>query len=121
MENETELKKYFKKNKIKVTEAAEFIGISKNQLYMILNGICRPRNETAARIFLFVDKKLPLSQIRPPLDRPKCPVCNRLLKKHHMLEIRTRENKEKKMKKKNETPKNDTIVSVKKRKGLLAL
>ena len=94
--NETELKKYFKKHKIKSKAAADAIGITPNQMYLILKGACRPGHQTAKRIQEYINNALTIKQIRPELTRPKCDTCGRLLKKHHLIELRAKTNKEKK-------------------------
>ena len=125
MTEPTPLKKYFDDNGIKIKYAASKIGVDLNTLYKILSGEARPRILTAENIFRFVKGSLTMAQIRPELKREKCPCCNRLLRKHHLIEKRAREKQHKRLRDqreaelKNEIDQQNPPEKVK-RKGLLS-
>lgn len=115
----TPLKEYFLKHRLKVKDFSKKIGLHPQQLYKILQGKVRPNTETAKKIKSLVNDELTIDQIRPPLQRPKCPCCGRLLKKHHLRNLKLEETKKEKAKK-NSTG-NEKKSSKKIRKGLLSL
>ena len=120
-DDKTELKKYFEKHQLRVKLAADYVGITTNQLYLILQGKCRPGHKTAKKLQAFIGNALTIDQIRPELTRPKCNICGRLLKKHHILVLRAKSNKEMK-KQKEVVPEKVVQKRVRKSpKGLLSL
>ncbi len=119
-DQETPLKQYFKTNGIKVKDAHKVIGVSAETLYRILRGEVRPNTATAKSLFHLVNGQLTIQQIRPALNRPKCPCCKRMLKKHHLKMMKTEENQKMKQTAKENIMKKAKTAIQKNKKGLLS-
>lgn len=109
------LKKYLRDNEIRVEDAAKHMGINPQQLYRVMRGKCRPNLETTKKIYEYLKGTLSTQDIRPELDRPKCPCCKRLLKQYHIDAMLASEKKKNKMKEKKEVE-NDIVIHEKKQR-----
>lgn len=117
MPEKTILQKYFKKNKLKVKHVAPLLHTVDRHLYKILQGTIRPQKLLADRIFAFTKGEIPYLEIRKPLVRPRCPCCERTLRKHHVAKLKAKDNK----KRKEEIPIQPEKVEKKPRESLPSL
>ena len=110
--SKTPFREYLEKRKIKVPQVAKELGITVNQLYYIWNGDCRPNHANAEKISKYTNGELTVEQLRPPMNREVCSCCGRLLKRHHILKLRSEERKKKK---KNNEKKDEHTTQVEKK------